>query len=75
MSQKVYGKFTSSRALYFDAVSFLEYNNFTISITVHSEAGFGCLKKHGIIRPSAHKYFYQATFRTDDIIISFSAYD
>lgn len=44
MSQKVYGKFTSSRALYFDAVSFLEYNNFTISITVHSKASFGRLK-------------------------------
>ena len=29
--QKVYGKFTDRRVFCFDAISFLEYNNFTIS--------------------------------------------
>ncbi len=74
MSQKVYGKFTSSRALYFDAVSILEYNNFTISIMAHSKVSFGRLRAWN--PPAcAREYFYQATSGTDDIIILFSAYD
>ncbi len=75
MSQKVYGKFTSSRALYFDVVSFLEYNNFTISITAHSEAGFGRLRAWNHPSWRSNDTNIQATYGTDDIIISFFAYD